>query len=167
MTTMTDASPARSARAARISVFSGAAVLAAIDLAAKAWAGSALPGRSISLGVIDLQLAYNPGVSFSLGASLPAWVIVSLTAAITTAVAIAAWRISPRGGLTQRIGLAAVLGGASANLIDRALNGHVTDYLHTGWWPTFNVADTCIVLGALTFAIGYPARPAQADTTAT
>ena len=167
MTTMTDASPARSARAARLSVFSGAAVLAAIDLAAKAWAGSALPGRSISLGVIDLQLAYNPGVSFSLGASLPAWVIVSLTAAITTAVAIAAWRISPRGGLTQRIGLAAVLGGASANLIDRALNGHVTDYLHTGWWPTFNVADTCIVLGALTFAIGYAARPAQADTTAT
>ena len=61
----------------------------------------------------------------------------------------------------------AVLGGASANLIDRALNGHVTDYLHTGWWPTFNVADTCIVLGALTFAIGYAARPAQADTTAT
>lgn len=156
-----------SARAARIGVYGGAAVLAAVDLAAKAWAGSALPGRSVSFGVIDLQLAYNPGVSFSLGASLPAWVIVGLTAVITAAVAVAAWRISPRAGLAQRIGLAGVLGGATANLIDRVLNGHVTDYLHTGWWPTFNLADTCIVLGAIIFAIGYVAMPAQADVPAT
>ena len=74
---------------------------------------------------------------------------------ITAAVAVAAWRIAPRTNLAQRIGLAAVLGGATANLIDRVINGHVTDYLHTGWWPTFNLADTCIVLGAITFAIGY------------
>lgn len=25
----------------------------------------------------------------------------------------------------------------------------VTDYLHTGWWPTFNLADVFIVCGGL------------------
>lgn len=148
--------PARRARTARrLAVYLGAAILTAVDLTAKQWAAGELPGRSISLGLIDLQLAYNPGVSFSLGASLPAWAIIALTAIITAGVAVAAWRISPRAGLAQRIGLAAVLGGAAANLIDRTLNGHVTDYLHTGWWPTFNLADVFIVLGAFTFAIGY------------
>ena len=29
----------------------------------------------------------------------------------------------------------------------------VTDYLHTGWWPTFNLADTFIVLGATALII--------------
>ena len=42
-----------------------------------------------------------------------------------------------------------VLGGAAANLTDRAGDGVVTDYLHTGWWPTFNLADVFIVCGGL------------------
>ncbi len=41
-------------------------------------------------------------------------------------------------------------GGAAANLVDRAADGVVTDYLHSSWWPTFNLADTFIVLGAIT-----------------
>ena len=49
---------------------------------------------------------------------------------------------------TGRVGLALVLGGAAANLIDRSVDGVVTDYLHTGWWPTFNLADITIVTGA-------------------
>lgn len=44
---------------------------------------------------------------------------------------------------------AAVFGGAVANLTDRAGDGVVTDYLRSGWWPTFNLADTAIVTGAI------------------
>ncbi|MFD1538848.1 hypothetical protein [Nonomuraea guangzhouensis] len=38
----------------------------------------------------------------------------------------------------------AVLGAAMANLIDRAGDGVVTSYLHTGWWPTFNLTEVSI-----------------------
>ena len=51
--------------------------------------------------------------------------------------------------LLARIALAALLTGALANLADRASDGVVTDYLHTGWWPTFNLADTLIVIGGV------------------
>ncbi|WP_413617344.1 signal peptidase II (plasmid) [Gordonia rubripertincta] len=51
--------------------------------------------------------------------------------------------------LAGRIGFAAVLGGALTNLIDRAADGVVTDYFHTGWFPTFNLADTFITIGVV------------------
>lgn len=167
--TTTDPAPAAAPRTAakrRALVYVAAAIGAAADLAAKTWAQEALPGRTISGGIIDLQLAYNPGVAFSLGNSLPAWAVIAFTGVITVAVAIAVWRISPRANLLQRAGLASVLAGAVANLTDRVLNGHVTDYLHTGWWPTFNLADVLIVCGAIIFAIGY-LRANPGDQTAT
>ena len=156
--TTNDTAPAPAASSAakrRTVLYVAAGIGAAIDLAAKAWAQQALPGRSISGGIIDLQLAYNPGMAFSLGNSLPSWAVIGFTGLITAAVAVAAWRIAPRGNRFQVTGRAAVLAGAVANLIDRTLNGHVTDYLHTGWWPTFNLADVFIVAGAFIFAIGY------------
>jgi signal peptidase II len=49
-------------------------------------------------------------------------------------------------------GLALVLGGAAGNLFDRILWGRVTDflefYIRDMHWPTFNVADSCIVIGS-------------------
>ena len=64
-----------------------------------------------------------------------------------------------------RAGLALILGGATGNLIDRILRGEVVDFLDayvaaprlgawlvdrfgTAHWPTFNVADSAIVVGA-------------------
>ncbi|GAB3197491.1 hypothetical protein GCM10027062_09280 [Nocardioides hungaricus] len=38
-------------------------------------------------------------------------------------------------------------------MIDRARDGVVTDYLHTGWWPTFNLADTFLVTGFIVVAL--------------
>jgi signal peptidase II len=49
--------------------------------------------------------------------------------------------------------LALILGGALGNLWDRVIAGHVTDFLefHIGsyYWPSFNVADSAIVIGAV------------------
>ena len=49
-------------------------------------------------------------------------------------------------------GCALILGGAAGNLLDRLLWGQVTDFLlfHVGeyQWPTFNVADSAIVIGS-------------------
>jgi len=62
-------------------------------------------------------------------------------------------------------GLALILGGATGNLVDRVVRGEVVDFLdvYTSWqpleswfsrafgtahWPTFNIADSAIVVGA-------------------
>ena len=54
-------------------------------------------------------------------------------------------------------GLSLVLGGAVGNLIDRALLGYVTDFIQVwfGSWafPSFNVADSAITVGAVLLII--------------
>ena len=53
----------------------------------------------------------------------------------------------------KRIALAAIIGGAFGNILDRLLYGHVIDFFHLHWhqwsWPVFNVADMAISIGAL------------------
>ncbi len=47
------------------------------------------------------------------------------------------------------IPVALVLGGAVGNLIDRIFLGYVLDFIDFRIWPAFNVADSCITIGAL------------------
>ena len=53
------------------------------------------------------------------------------------------------------VALSLVLGGAIGNLLDRVfrspgfLRGAVIDFVHIGQWPTFNVADSAITIGAI------------------
>ena len=124
-----------------------AMVVAAIDLVAKALAEARLGDTSVDLGVLQLRLAHNSGVAFSLGHDLPTWVVVALTSLITASIAFYGWRHAPTASRIQLLAGAAIVGGAVANVIDRVPDGVVTDYLHTGWWPTFNLADTFLVVG--------------------
>ena len=48
-----------------------------------------------------------------------------------------------------RAGLALMLGGAVGNLIDRAGDGRVTDFIKFPEWPAFNVADSAITIGVI------------------
>lgn len=131
-----------------------AVLLTAFDLSVKAWAVRALAaGESVDLQLIQLQLAFNTGVAFSLGNSLPGWVVLTGTGMITAGLAVFIWRTSRAAPLPTRVALAAVLAGATANLIDRAQDGAVTDYLHTGWFPTFNLADVFITLGGVALVL--------------
>ncbi len=45
------------------------------------------------------------------------------------------------------VALGLLLGGSVSNLVDRVRDGHVTDFLHISHWPTFNLADSFIVVG--------------------
>lgn len=152
-------SPARRRLAAGL----GAVLVAAVDLGAKAWAVTVLQDRAIGLGPVDLRLAYNPGVAFSVGASTPTWLVLSVTALVTAGVGVVAWRAAAvsRGRLAA---LTLVLGGAIANVVDRAGDGVVTDYLHSGWFPTFNLADTAIVTGAALLILTTLREPAPTQT---
>ena len=57
------------------------------------------------------------------------------------------------------VALSLVLGGALGNLIDRIfrspgfLRGAVVDFVHVGQFPTFNVADSAITIGAVLIVI--------------
>ena len=151
------------ARTGRVAVLLAAVSVAAIDLAAKAASEVRLADTSVNLGLLQLRLAYNSGVAFSMGDKLPVGVIVAITAAISVALAAYAWRRAPRAGWVERIAGGTVIGGAVANVVDRARDGIVTDYLHTGWWPTFNLADTFLVTGFIVIALVHARRGRPAD----
>ncbi|OZD70506.1 signal peptidase II [Rhodococcus sp. 06-1059B-a] len=123
--------------------------LVAIALAVGYWAQEALPSSPIPLPVLELRLAFNRGVAFSLGNSLPLWVIVAVTATITAGLAVYGWRSAGRGNRVTTVALALILAGALSNVLDRIVDGAVTDYFHTGWWPTFNLADVYITIGVV------------------
>ncbi|MCT7350711.1 MULTISPECIES: signal peptidase II [Streptomyces] len=151
----------RPATRRRVTFLVTAAALAGFDLSAKAWAQSNLAGNPLEGGLLDLRLAYNPGVAFSFAAEAPAWVVIAVTAAITLAVAVYGWRTAATSGRALTLAIGAILGGATANLIDRAGDKVVTDYLHTGWWPTFNLADVFIVCGGIAVVVLSWRHPGQ------
>ena len=102
-------------------------------------------------------------MAFSVGAALPGWFILTLTAALTIGLGSYLWRDGPAVSRPASLALAGVVGGAAANLIDRVRDGVVTDYLHTGWWPTFNLADALIVTGGILAALLSLRSPETGD----
>ena len=55
-------------------------------------------------------------------------------------------RLSP-GSTGVAVGLGAVIGGTTGNLLDRLRRGWVVDFVSAGAWPVFNVADAAMVVG--------------------
>ncbi len=60
----------------------------------------------------------------------------------------------PRQDWPLRIALGMQMGGAIGNLVDRLARGFVTDWISVGSFPVFNVADSCISVGAAVLIIG-------------
>ena len=115
----------------------------AVDLATKSAAVAALGGSTVDLRVIDLRVVRNDGVAFGAGSFVPAALLVFLTFAVTAILTVAVWKELLPAGVPSGL----VVGGALANVMDRAVGGTVIDMLDIGWWPAFNVADVCIVVG--------------------
>jgi signal peptidase II len=101
----------------------------------------------------NLVLAYNKGAAFSFLADAGGWqrgFFIVLTLAISSALI---WMLrNNQGNRMLSIALALVIGGAFGNLYDRVAYGHVVDFIqwHVAgyYWPAFNVADSCICIGA-------------------
>lgn len=123
----------------------GVVVAFVSDRLTKLWAESALT-EPIDFWPFTLQLSYNPGVAFGLGRGAPAWLIVVIPLVITVGLVVGALR-STAFFPTWAVGL--IVGGSLANLFDRIGDRVVTDFLNLGWWPSFNMADSAIVVGAI------------------
>jgi signal peptidase II len=116
-----------------------------------------VPGSAIPVipHIFRLTHVLNTGAAFSLLATFPpnAVRIGLITFSILAAIIVFTmlWRTGRTFSLTS-IALALILGGALANLYDRIRFHHVVDFLEVHivhyHWPDFNVADSCIVIGA-------------------
>jgi signal peptidase II len=106
-------------------------------------------------GLFDIVHSQNRGVAFGLfNDSTSEWRTLLLVCAAVAAVIMVSVMLWSAHNLERRTlwGLALVLGGAVGNVFDRIVWGHVTDFLsvYIGQyqWPTFNVADSAIVIGS-------------------
>ncbi len=102
----------------------------------------------------NLTLVYNKGAAFSFlsqAGGWQRWFFSGLAIAVSVFIILWLRRLHARDTWTAA-GLSLVLGGAVGNLIDRLIYGHVIDFIDvfysTYHYPTFNVADSAITVGA-------------------
>jgi signal peptidase II len=109
----------------------------------------------------NIVRAHNPGAAFSFLAEASGWQRWFFTGLGLVASAFIVWMI--RGNPSQKLfcfAVTMILGGALGNVIDRVAHGHVIDFLQFrfdileplfrgGYFPSFNLADSAITLGAV------------------
>ena len=110
--------------------------------------------RIAVLPFFDFTLLYNPGAAFSFLAQAEGWQRWFLTMLGLGASVFIVWMMhTSRSNKRLMLALTLILGGALGNVIDRIAYGHVVDFLLFYWkdwyYPAFNIADTCITLGAI------------------
>ncbi len=103
-----------------------------------------------------LEHVENNGAAFGILQNQNRFLII---VALVVAIAILAYapRI-PQSQPLMRVFLGLQLGGALANVADRLNHGYVTDFLRVGipgvyYWPSFNIADSAIVVGVIGLAV--------------
>lgn len=109
------------------------------------------------LPVLNLTLLYNRGAAFSLLASASGWqrwLFVGLACAFALAIIIVLHRLPRQGRSRLAAALSLIAGGALGNAIDRVWHHHVIDFIQVHYdkvwyFPAFNVADSCITIGAI------------------
>lgn len=174
--------------ATRRRYFGSAAVVIVLDQATKIAAHAFLPGKDAVVvipGFMNLAYSRNPGGLFGLfGTWSNAWRTSLLTLLPIAAVLLIGLFLARTKEQDRRtlFGLAMILGGATGNLIDRVFRGEVVDFLDvyastqflarwfvkqfgTAHWPTFNIADSAIVIGAglLILDVLRPGQPAESE----
>jgi signal peptidase II len=99
------------------------------------------------IGPFSIHHVQNSGIAFGLFPDATAAVIVLTTVAVGWMLVFFARAGARHPVLPVALGL--LLGGSISNLADRARLGHVTDFLDLRYWPAFNIADICIVVGVV------------------
>jgi len=138
-----------------------AVIVVALDQLTKAWVLRVLPENTAWAPIPALARFFtithvtNTGAAFGIFKDRS---FLFVLIAIVVSIAIIAYsRYLPHGRFWVRFSLGLQLGGAVGNLIDRVRFGHVTDFINVGIddlrWPTFNIADSAIVVGVILLAL--------------
>lgn len=107
------------------------------------------------LPVLDIVSARNTGAAFSFLANAGGWqrwAFTGFALVVTAFIAHTLRRSQLAGQHLQNAGLILIASGALGNAIDRLRHGYVVDFVAVHWegayFPAFNVADSCISVGA-------------------
>ena len=104
---------------------------------------------------LNFALAFNTGAAFSFLSDAGGWqnlFFVGVAAVVSIVILFMIRRLGAND-LQVAVALMLVLGGAIGNVIDRVRFGYVVDFIdvyYQSWhWPTFNIADSAITIGAI------------------
>jgi signal peptidase II len=148
----------------RLPYFAITVAVIAADQASKLWAHSVLrvkPNQTLEVirGFFNFSYAENPGIAFSLfnsGAATTKAFLLGIACVAAIGLTVYMLRTPPsERRLLATLGL--ILGGVAGNALDRVTYGAVIDFLDVfvgaSHWPTFNIADSAICVGAVVLAI--------------
>ncbi len=140
----------------KLSIFLTLCFLVALDLWTKNIAESSLSlgsSEEFFLPFIDLLLLYNSGIAFGVLDNNNQFQIYGLLIIGTIIVSYILYLAFKETSYKKMLGFSIIAGGALGNIIDRAINGHVTDFLHLKInnfsFFIFNMADAFITIGAI------------------
>ncbi len=153
-------------RAAFLRAAAVAAGVLALDQATKAIVrGSIARGDKVDvIPGVDLINTRNSGVAFGLFSGGGA--LVAIVAGLAL-IALLAFFFTHLARPLVWLPTGLLIGGAAGNLLDRAVEGSVTDFVDLPLWPAFNVADAAITIGVVTLLYvleGPPSRGADGRT---
>jgi signal peptidase II len=133
------------------------ALVLLVDQASKAYVAAHLPLHDSWAPVKALEDIFrfthvrNTGAAFGL---FPQGGFLFLGIAVIVSVIILYYyRQVPADAWLVRLALGLQLGGALGNALDRMRLGYVVDFFDVSYWPVFNVADSCVVLGVGTLVL--------------
>lgn len=118
------------------------------------------------LPVLNMTLHYNTGAAFSMlsdAGGWQRWFFTAIAVGVSSYLLVWLMRLRREQWLLS-LSLAMIIGGALGNLIDRLALGHVVDFISVHWgasyFPTFNIADAAISVGAVLLVIDTWLHPA-------
>ena len=127
------------------------------DQGLKYWVTLSIPlddgVRALFPGFLELRNIHNTGAAFSLLAGAPRWIFILLAVVFIVIIVLAVRREWVHGAFGRWMAIL-LLAGALGNCLDRMLSGYVVDMFAFEFWPSFpvfNIADVCIVVGAIGF----------------
>lgn len=142
-----------------------ALVVLTLDLISKQWVITHFwLGESIPIiSFVNFTYSHNHGGAFSFLADKGGWqrwAFSAIAVIISVVLLIMMYRSDKRISLSN-IAYMLIIGGALGNLFDRLVHGMVIDfidfYINDWHWPTFNVADASICIGAILIILdGFP-----------
>lgn len=104
--------------------------------------------RSIPLidGIFHITYIQNSGAAFSLFQNKTGF-LITMQLIVITIVSIYLIKRRKKDHWCLLLSLSLIVAGGIGNLIDRAMNGYVIDFLDIRIWPIFNVADISVCVG--------------------
>lgn len=114
---------------------------------------SAAPTITAIDGILNFSYVGNDGIAFGM---MPTnrWLLILVCIAILLIIGYIIYKTKPQSML-EKVSYGMIIGGAIGNIYDRIAHGFVIDFIDVQFinYPTFNVADCFVVVGAILLCV--------------